>query len=373
MEILERKLSQMETVQKIGKAEAICLIVMVTLNEIIFNIPNFVIKASGSSAWITLVFHFGFIMLWGLFICKFFKELESRDLVDVSFYLGGKTLKWIVGILYIFLFIAVSSYILRYFSNVLELVYFDSTPTSFLLLFFLAGSVFAAQKGIKPISYINLTLFPIILLSLIIIFFSALKDIVPQRIFPILGFSAYKTFISCFSTIFTFGSIAYLYFFIPILKKPNDYKKVTITSIIISGIYMFFSILCLIMVFPYDAFTDDILSMYLLTRRITFGEFFQRIDAMFILFWILSVLVFLSMNFYFTTSVLKKLLNIKYSKELNYSIAFIVFSIALSFESIVSMKHILNVYIKYAFIILCLIFSFIVMLLAYLKHKRENS
>lgn len=287
-------------------------------------------------------------------------------------YLGGKTLKWIIGLLYVLLFITVSSYILRYFSNLLELIYFDNTPTSFLLLLFLIGAVFAANKGIKTISHINLLLFPIILLSLLVILFSTLKDIVPQRIFPFWGFGAYKTFVSGFSTIFTFGEVAYLYFLMPVLKNPEDYKKTALGSIIISGIYMLFSVLCLIMVFPYAAFTDDTLSMYLLTRRITFGKFFQRIDAMFILFWILSVLVFLSMNLHFANTVLKKLINIKHSKELNYCLAFIVFSIALSYESVVSMKHILNVYIKYAFIALCLIISFIIMFLAYLKHKKEN-
>lgn len=359
--------------QKIGKIEAILLIVMVTVNEIIFNIPNFVIINSGSSSWITVLLHFLLIIIFGLFLSKFSNKFETKDLIDVSEYLGGKVLKWIVGILYLLLFIAVSSYILRYFSNLLELIYFDSTPTSFLLLLFLVGTLFAANKGIKTISHVNLLLFPIILLSLLVILFSTFKDIVPQRIFPIMGFGAFNTFISGFSTIFTFGEIAYLYFLMPILKKPKDYKKTVLFSIIISGIYMFFSVLCLIMVFPYAAFTDETLSMYLLTRRITFGEFFQRIDAMFILFWILSVLVFLSMNLHFANTTLKKLVNIKYSNELNYSLAFIIFSIALFYKSIVSMKFILNVYIKYAFIALCLVFSFIIMLLAYLKHKRENA
>ena len=362
----------MDSVQKIGKIEAICLIVMVTVNEIIFNIPNFVISNCGSSSWITLLLHFAFILIFGLGLSKFFNELKSRDLIDVSEYLGGKSLKWIVGILYVLLFIVVASYILRYFSNFLELIYFNNTPTSFLLLLFLIGAIFAANKGIKSISYVNLLLFPIILLSLIIILFSTLKDIVPERIFPILGFGAYQTFISGFSNIFTFGSIAYLYFLMPILKNPKEYKKVFISSIIISGIYIFFSVLSLIMIFPYAAFSDDTLSMYLLARRITFGKFFQRIDAMFILFWILSVLIFLSMNLYFTNSIIKKLTNIKHSKELNYSISFIIFSISLFYSSIAQMKSILNIYIKYAFIVLCLFLSFIIMLLAYLKHKREN-
>ncbi|MBO4816125.1 MAG: GerAB/ArcD/ProY family transporter [Clostridia bacterium] len=363
----------METIQKIGKIEAIFLIVMVTVNEIIFNIPNSVIMNSGSSSWLTILLHFSLIIIFVLILSKFFKELGPMDLVDVSEYLGGKVLKWIIGILYVILIIVVSSYILRYFSNLLELIYFDHTPTSFLLLLFLVGTLFTAKKGIQTISFVNLLLSPIMLLSLLVIIFSTFKDIVPERIFPIFGLGTYETFISGFSTIFTFGGIAYLYFLMPILKNPEDYKKTAVLSITISGIYMLLSVLCLIMVFPYAAFTDETLSMYLLTRRITFGEFFQRIDAMFILFWILSVLVFLSMNLHFANTTLKKLTNIKYGTKLNYGIAFIIFSLALYYKSIVSMKYVLNVYIKYAFIALCLVLSFIIMLLAYLKHKRENA
>ena len=127
------------------------------------------------------------------------------------------------------------------------------------------------------------------------------------------------------------------------------------------------------MMFPFAAFSDETLSMYLLTRRITFGKFFQRIDAMFILFWILSILVFISLNINMVNIILKKLINIKNIEELNYSISLVIFSIALSFTSIANMKYILNVYIKYAFIILCIVISFIILLLAYLKHKKEKT
>lgn len=74
----------MEAIQKIGKIEAICLIVMVTVNEIIFNIPNFVIINSGSASWMTVLMHFVFILLFGLLLSKFFKVFGSKDLVDIS-------------------------------------------------------------------------------------------------------------------------------------------------------------------------------------------------------------------------------------------------------------------------------------------------
>ena len=74
----------MESIQKIGKIEAICLIVMVTVNEMIFNIPNLVILNSGSSSWISVIVHFVFMLFFGILLSKFFKGFYSKDLVDVS-------------------------------------------------------------------------------------------------------------------------------------------------------------------------------------------------------------------------------------------------------------------------------------------------
>ena len=90
--------------------------------------------------------------------------------------------------------------------------------------------------------------------------------------------------------------MSYLYFLIPILKNPEQFKKVAFISTIISAIYLFLSVICLLMMFSFISFSEELLSVYLLTRMIEFGRFFQRIDAIFILIWILAMISFLSIS-----------------------------------------------------------------------------
>ena len=126
------------------------------------------------------------------------------------------------------------------------------------------------------------------------------------------------------------------------------------------------------MIFPFIAFSDEMLSVYLLTRLIEFGKFFQRVDAIFIFVWILSTFSFLSVTTAFINRIIKKLTQIKNHKALSYAVCSIIFSIALSFKNISDMKYIQNVLLKYIVIILVFVISLIVLILANLKHKKEK-
>ena len=363
----------MSTSQKIGTIEAIALIVIIIINQIILNLPNAIIINTGSSAWINVVYISIIAIIFCALICKLFKPFNSNDILDISEYLGGKVLKVIIGIVYFAFFIFIAGILLRYLANSIKLIYFEETPIIFLLLFFLFPTIIACKSGIKTISQVNLMFMPILLISILIILFATVKNFTPQRLFPILGFGADKTFLIGINNIFAFSGFGYLYFLIPILKNPNQFKKVIFISTIISAIYLFLSVICLLMIFSFIPFSDEMLSVYLLTRMIEFGRFFQRIDAIFILIWILSLLSFLSISSFFSIYILDKLVRFKNPDELSYCITSFIFSIALSIRNIAQIKYIQNVVFKYVIIILVFIVSFIILVLANLKHKKEKS
>ena len=358
---------------KLNKLEAIALIVIITINQIILNLPSTIILNTGSSAWINVILISILSIIFCLLIIKLFKPFPTCDIVDISEYLGKNILKNIIATLYILFFIFISAVILRYLTNSLKLIYFEKSPIVFLLILFLIPVVFALRLGIKPISRVNLIFIPMVLISMIIILFSTSNYFIPQRIFPILGFGTNETFLIGLNNIFTFSAFAYLYFLIPLLKNPNDFKKVAIISIVISAIYIFLSVICLIMMFPFIAFTDEMLSIYLLTRLIEFGKFFQRVDAIFVLIWILSAFSFLSITLEFTNRIIKKLLNLKTHKELSYSICAIIFSLALALANISNIRFMQYDILRYFVIVLVFILSLIILLLANLKHKKEKS
>ena len=184
----------MSTSQKIGTIEAIALIVIIIINQIILNLPNTIITSTGSSSWLNVIYITIIAIIFCSLICKLFKPFNSDDILGISEYLGGKTLKVIIGIAYFAFYIFIAGILLRYLTNCIKLIYFKDTPLVFLLLFFLFPTVIACKSGLKAIAQVNLLFMPILLISMLIILFATVKDFVPQRIFPVLGFGADKTF-----------------------------------------------------------------------------------------------------------------------------------------------------------------------------------
>lgn len=132
------------------------------------------------------------------------------------------------------------------------------------------------------------------------------------------------------------------------------------------------SVISLLMTFPFIIETDEMFSIYLLTRLVSFGNFLQRVDAIFILLWIFIFLSFLSFNFYCILKLFKKIFNINNSTEMSYSLSSLIIGIALAFKDIRVVKYIFRNYLKVYAVILIFIVSFTILLLAYFKKKKSR-
>lgn len=361
------------TNKKIGTWEAIFLVVIIMTNKLILNLPKRIILSTGSSAWINTIYISIIAILFTLLLVKLFKRFEGYDILDISHFLGGKYLKIFAGILYIILLVTVPILILRDFSESLQLIYYKNSPISFILFIFIIGAVFANKFDFKGIVKTNLILVPFLLISIIILFFSSAKDFEIQRLFPILGYGATETFVNGLSNIFSFSIIAYLLFLPPSLSKVKDFKKISIISVVISALYLLIAVVCLLLVFPFIFSTNEPISIYLLTRMIDFGRFFQRVDALFLLIWMISIFSYISISLHFLLYVFKKITNITNSKNMAYCFGAIFFGFSLMPKNIAQFNTFVDIFFKYTVILVIFIISFLILILANFKKKKLES
>lgn len=266
----------MDKIEKIGTVEAICLIITVVVNQIIFNVPNIILLNTGSSSWINVIIISIIALTFTFIICKIFKKFPNQDIVDISYYLGGNFLKAIIGIAYILFFFILSVFFICYFANAIKLIYFNNTPLVILLILFIIPPFVINKYGFKSISSISLIFVPFILISIIILFFGSAEKFTIQHIFPILGFGVKETFFYGLTNIFAFSALGYIFFLNPFLKKSDDFKKVSLISIGISSVYLFLAIICLLLSFSFVALHDQMFSLYLLTRLLNFRFIFTK-------------------------------------------------------------------------------------------------
>lgn len=304
------------TKSKIGTLEAIMLVLIIVITHTISSLPREILVSAKSATIINLIFVSILAILFSFFLVKLMKNFGGSDIIDISEYLGGKVFKNIVGIIFISYFLVSSSILLRNFCESLKIIYYPMTNIVFILSLFILALCTANRLDFNASLKTNLLIVPLVLASIIFLFFANMNKFVPQRAFPIFGDGLFNTFVLGLGNLSAFGGITFLYFLPPYLKEPEKMKKIALVSIGLSAIYLIFCVATLLFMFSFFINTNEITPLYNATRYIEFGSFFQRLESVFLLIWILAFACYLSITSKFAMGIFKKLTNIETKKPL---------------------------------------------------------
>lgn len=352
--------------------ESVFLIIIVMISHTILDLPNTIITSTSSSAPINVIYITILALIFFLIVSKLFAPFETNDIIDIAEYVGGSILKKIVAVVYTLHIIFISGIFILSFADTIKTIYLQDVPAWVICLVFILVAVIANLYGFNNISKVNYILMPFILLSVLVIFLALASDFVPQRIFPILGYGADKTFLFGTGNIFAFGEIILLFLIKPQLKDPKSSKKIGIYSILISGLFLFLTVTTLLLLYPFSTGGKGVLSIYIMTRSIQFGRFFQRADALFILIWVLTFFSYLSVVISYILKINQKTTVVKKNAVCTYIIAIAIFIVTLIPQDIVQIRFAENVIYKYSTLIIVFVLSFIIVLLGYFKKRKEK-
>ena len=357
---------------KMQKLEAIYFILIIMVNKLILNIPYYVTNQVGTGAIINLIY-IGIIGLIFVLILNFlFERFPNSDIIDISEFLGGKILKTIIGIIFIAFFFLVSYVTLSTFSNMIKIIYFENSPLIFILLFFIIGIVITNLIGFKSLVRTACCVIPFSIISILLALIGVYNAISIDKFSPFFGYNFQTTFIKGLWNLFALYIITYYYFIMPLLQNSFDFKKVTTISYIISWVLLFLTVISILSTFSITNRTEPLSILYLLSRKIELGDFLQRLDALFILLWIISIFCYLSIIVFMINRIFAKLTNITNPKMLTFSTSSILFGLCVFPFNVAISRFIENVIYRYVTISCIFIIGFLVLLLANIKFKLKK-
>ncbi len=357
---------------KISTKEAIMLIISIIIAHTIVTLPATLLKNSKSGILVNIVYVSILALLFAFILYRLFKNFQSQDIFDISDYLGGPFLKNLIGIIFIIYFISSSGILLRNFAEGLKVIYFPNTNILFIILSFIITicitNSLSFRSNIKVISII----LPFVIVSIFFLFIGNLPSFSFERVLPILGEGFFNTFVVGTGNIIAFSGISCLYIIPPLLKKPEDFKKIALTGIAISALYLILCVSTLLFMFSFFLKVDEILPLYTAASYIEYGSFFQRLDSIFLLIWMLEICCYLTITSKFSSIIFKKITNLKYQKPLTFVFPLLIFSVALLPKTVAISKLLGN--ILYRFISLSVVFclGFVILLLANIKKLHYN-
>lgn len=357
---------------KIGTFEAITLILSFVVAHTVLSLPKALVDTTKSSTLLNILFITVFTVAFVYIICRILKKFPGMDILDISEYIGGKILKKIIGFVFIFSFIISASIFLRNFAECLEIVYYPSTDIIFIILFFITSVSIVAKLSLNASLKANLIIVPIVLISILFLFLANIRSFSIQRIYPLLGNGLYETFISGITNIYAFSGIVLIYFLPPLLKEPSKLLKISIAGTIISSIYLLFVVSLILFMFPVFVELDEVLPLYTIATYVEFGSFFQRLESVFLLIWLIAFVCYLSIIINLSLFTFKKITGIKDIKPMIYPFAFISLGIALLPKNYAIPKVYETKIYPYIMIGIVFILSFTLLLIAYFKRIKKG-
>lgn len=357
---------------KIGTVEAIMLILTIVVTHTILSLPRNILSSQKSASILNIIYVSIIAILISYFIFRLLKQFPGFDIIDISEFVGGKIFRNIIGIIFIAYFIISSALLLRNFSESIKVIYYPMTNIVFIILLFIISVCFANKLDFSATLKTNLIILPIVLGSIIFLFVSNMNKFVPQRIFPILGDGVFKTFVLGLNNLSAFGGIAYLYFLPPFLQEPEKMKKITLVSVGITAIYLILCVSTLLFMFSFFVNTNEITPLYNTTRYIEFGKFFQRLESVFLLIWILAFACYLSIVSKFAMNIFKKITHINTKKPLIDIFGLLIFGIAIFPKNLaISQKFETNIY-PYLVISIVFFLGIGILILANLLKRKQK-
>lgn len=356
---------------KIGLLQASSVIITVMISHIILNMPNHLISNTGPSTILNLVYVFLISAFIFYLASKVFELFPKKDFIDICEYAGGKWLKNIFSIAICIYFLTISGFVIRTFAESLVLIYFPNIELEIVILVFVAITAIMNLLGFKAISRVTLISLPVILVSMIMIFVSSASKFIPERALPLLGYGAYDTFVSGLGNIFAFSSMFITPFLLPYIGNGKKLKKAGGISLAVYFIYLMLGVIALLFLIPSITEINNTLSIYILSRRINFGSFIQRIDAVFILIWIMSIFNYLAITMHFSLTTFKKITNIKHETGMVFCFSSFLYIISLIPQSIADVNFFGGTIYKYTSIIFVFFIAMIILVVAYFKKKKD--
>lgn len=357
---------------KLTNVEAICIILSVFAAHTLVSLPKALIDLTKSATILNLLIVGIIVILFIFLVLKLLKAFPGLDIIDISEYLGGKVFQKIVGIIFICYFTFSSSILLRNFCECLKIVYYPMTSILFLLVTFIIAVSIVSHFKFKSTAKVNLIIIPLTFISVLFIFFSNLKNFTLENMYPIFGEGLFETFILGLGNLGAFGGIAIIYFLPNLLKKPEDIKKVSMISIIIAIVYLILSIAIILFMFASLIEIDEIMPLYSAARNIEFGSFFQRLESIFLLVWIMQIACYLSITFAFSIYIFKKITKLEDDKKIILPYAIFLFSLALLPNNYAISSFLETKVYPYLVIGLVFVLSFLILLFGYFKKNKKR-
>jgi spore germination protein KB len=314
---------------KISNLQFTFLVAIWVIGDTILFIPGNVVFTAKQDGWISSILA-GIIGICLVALYGFLgKRFPSMTIIEMNEKVLGLWFGKIVSVYYIFGFLINSGAVLWVMGNFITTQMLYETPIEAVIIPFLIVVMIGTRIGLESLARTAEIFFPWTILLLLVLVLSISSQIELENIQPVLE-DGIKPVLrgSLLMTGYYMEAITLL-MILPYVNQVTGTKKAYIIGMLIGSIVLFMTVLLSILVLGADITARNIFPSYVLAKKISIGDFFERIEAILAFIWFITVFFKVSILFYATTLGLAQTLKLNDYKVLIFPLALIIYTIAL--------------------------------------------
>ena len=297
--------------EKLTSAQIFVITVFSILGVDVLVVPHDMASLVEQDAWISLILGGLLLFIGAILLIYLLNIYPDKDLPQIFLLVAGKWMGRILLLPIILFVIIYAGMSTRIFAQALKLFLVDKTPLWVIVISMVIVAAYIVYKDVYTMGAVLDIIFPISIISLLILILLSLQNIEPDRIRPILFRNTkdvIKAVIPGFYHFAGFGIISYFICYASDRKSAN--KSFLLGLLVPVSFYVVITMIC-IMVFGVPPLKIIVYPTLNLSKSIEFeAAILDRLESFMAVFWISMVFASLALFYYVSVRNLSEFFSI---------------------------------------------------------------
>jgi spore germination protein len=356
----------------IGQKELVFVISTLIIGVGILTLPRSIAQATQSSdGWISIMAAGIVAMGCAWTAAKLTTKFHNRTYLEFAAFVGGKPTGYAIAIFYLFYYCSFTAYISRSVAELAKQFLFERTPLEVISVSFVLVVVFAvsgSRVGLVRLTVIFLP-FVVVVTGIFLLLGTNLFEF--SKLLPLFNASWSNLLEGSKESVFSFLGFEVVLFYAGLMRQPSKAPKMAIFAVLIATILYVFVYIFSIGVFSFEVTENIMYPTIELAREVSVpGEFFERLESLFLIFWLVSAFATTSLSLDVSVQSFRHLLPIK-KHTILYILTPMIFLFSMAPQNIVQLSN-LGGLISYSGLIGAIVIPMSIFALAKIREVRSH-
>jgi spore germination protein (amino acid permease) len=286
---------------KISATQLKKLIVFDIISISIMIVPEIASTGAGKDGLISILLSSILALIYG-FLLLYFSKNVTTNYFSYSSEIVGRFLTFVFGILYMMKLFIFTLFAVNLFSNIINATLLPNTSYKIIVLSLIALSFYLSTKELEVKARLTELLYFVVLIPVVILFLLGIPNVNPSNLLPLFTNSSTNILQTGVYVFLTFSALDFVLFASPFAGKENyglKKKNMLFAILTITFIHIIIFLTVVGLLGTRGAKQEVWSTITVLQMLEVPGGFIQRLDAIVLMFWLISIFSIIGSLFYY--------------------------------------------------------------------------